>query len=485
VEAKARVAEIPAHRFALTMDQVWAAAVVLVAVGVTLALRIGVVDLAYHIRAGESVLVSGHAPAVDAFTFSVAGRAWLDQQWGAQAIVALVYRAGGWAAVALAHAALIGATFWFLWRACLARGASVRTCSALTMCGFLVSFFNMGMRPQALAYPLFTATLWILASRRTHPRCLWALPVLVAVWANIHGSFALAPVLIGLAWLEDRHDGAGTANTTAAVGAVATLATLVGPYGIGAWRYAIGITTNSRILGQILEWEPTSVRTVDGALFFLSVIAIVVFLARRGTQTGWLPLIWLGTFFLLALPAARGEVWWAFVFPVVVAGLAGHEERPSESDRRGNPTLNLTIVLALAMFVILGLPWFRSGVDPSSGSSRLLSFAPQGLVDATRRDASPTARLFVSQAFASWFEFASPSNPVFVDSRIELFPDRIWDDYLDVMRGRDGWQTILDRWDVDAVILQVEDTAISSLLATDPGWRLTYHDDLGRVFVRV
>jgi len=484
VEARAEDVALRTHLRGLTIDHVWAAAVVLVPVGVTLALRMGVVDLAYHIRAGESVLRIGHAPSVDTFTFSVAARAWLDQQWGAQAIIALAYRGAGWAGVAIAHAALVGATFGFLGLACRARGASVRVSAALTIGGFLVSYFNMGMRPQVLAYPLFAATLWILAGRRVHPRRLWALPLIVALWANVHGSFALAPALIGLAWLEDRHDRAATTKTTAVVGVAATMATLVGPYGIGAWRYAIGITTNARILGQIQEWEPTSVRTVDGALFFISAIAVVVFLARRGRQTGWLPLIWLGSFFLLALPAARGEVWWAFVFPVVVAGLIGRPARPSAADRRGSPALNASILAALVMFVVVGLPWFRDGIDPSSGSSRLLSFAPQTLVDATRREASPSARLFVSQPFASWFEFASPSNQLFVDSRIELFPDRIWDDYLDVMRGREGWQTILDRWDVDAVVLQEEDEPISSSIANDPGWRLAYRDEMGRLYVR-
>ena len=42
--------------------------------------------------------------------------------------------------------------------------------------------------------------------RRTTPRALWLAPVVVLVWANLHGSFFLGPVLIGLAWLQDLHD---------------------------------------------------------------------------------------------------------------------------------------------------------------------------------------------------------------------------------------------------------------------------------------
>ena len=98
------------------------------------------------------------------------------------------------------HAALVGATFWFLWLACRARGASARLSAALTLGGFAVCFYNAGMRPQTMAYPLFTGTLWILADRRAHPRRLWVLPFVMVVWANVHGSFPLGLVLIGLSW---------------------------------------------------------------------------------------------------------------------------------------------------------------------------------------------------------------------------------------------------------------------------------------------
>lgn len=470
---------------ALTIDDAWAIAVVLVAVGASLMVRLSSIDLAYHVRAGEAILSSRHVPAVDTFTFTVAGRSWLDQQWGAQMLIAFVYRWGGWAGVAVVHAAIVGTTFWFLWLACRARGAAARTSSILTLAGFLVCFLYTAMRPQTLAYPLFTATLWILAGRREHPRRLWLLPPIVAVWANLHGSFGLAPVLIGIAWLEDRRDRTPTKTTTFIVGAASLLATLIGPYGLNVWRYAIGITTNARILKQTEEWQVTSIRSLDGALFFLSVIGIVVYLARRGAKTDALTLVWLGTFFLVGMPAVRGVVWWGFVFPVVLAGfMTSRPEASIPEERRGSPVLNRLIVLALVGIVAVELPWWRDRIDPSSGSSALLDDAPQGLVEATRQSVAPDARVFVSQALASWFEYALPTNPVFVDSRIELYPDRVWDDYLDVMNGREGWQAVLDRWHVHAVVLMSEDTMLGVLIANDPAWRLVHRERDGSLYVR-
>ncbi len=489
MDAKLHPITIRSRFAALTISDVWAAVVVMLSVGVTFMFRMSSIDLAYHLRAGEAILSTHGVPSVDTYTFSVAGRAWLDQQWGAQLLLTLVSRAGGWVGVAMFHAALVGATFWFLWLACRARGASARLSAALTLSGFVVCFLNAGMRPQTMAYPLFTATLWILAGRRAHPRRLWVLPIVMAVWANLHGSFPLGLVLIVLAWAEDRRDHVTTKNSTLPVAVMGLLATVIGPYGIGVWRYAIDVSTNERILGHIPEWGPTTIRSVDGALFFLSALAIVGFLAHRGTKTDVLSLVWLGSFFLLGLSTARGEVWWGFVFPVTMAGLiveASRSSTPAEqrAEDPGSFVMNLLVVSALIAFVALGSPPLRDRVDPSSGSTSLLSSAPQHLVEAVQREAPPDARLFVTLPFASWFEYASPANPVFVDPRIELFPEAVWADYGAVIGGRAGWQAILDRWRIDAIVLQAGDSTIAAMLEEDPAWRLAYRDGSGMVFVR-
>ena len=150
----------------------------------------------------------------------------------------------------------------------------------------------------------------------------------------------------------------------------------------------------------------------------------------------------------------------------------------------GSLVLNLLVVSALIAFVVVGSPWFRDRVDPSSGATSLMAYAPQRLVEAVQREAPAGARLFVTLPFASWFEYASPANPVFADARIELFPDNVWEDYFAVADAAEGWQGILDRWRVDAIVLEPQDSTIAAKLKEDPDWRLAYHDGSGSVFVR-
>src|SRR5438093_11528795 len=121
------------------IDLAWASLVVLVPIVVALLSRMGTTDLTYHIRAGDGILTTHSLPRVDTYTFSVAGDPWLDQQWAAQVILALGHRFGGWATLAFLQAVLVGASFWFIYLACRARGASVRTSSLLTVIWFLVA----------------------------------------------------------------------------------------------------------------------------------------------------------------------------------------------------------------------------------------------------------------------------------------------------------------------------------------------------------
>ena len=72
------------------------------------------VDLAYQVRAGDEILRSGLIPAVDTYTFTVAGTPWMDQQWLAQVLLALGFRAGGWELLVVLRAALVSASFGLL-----------------------------------------------------------------------------------------------------------------------------------------------------------------------------------------------------------------------------------------------------------------------------------------------------------------------------------------------------------------------------------
>jgi hypothetical protein len=476
------VVERPAHRAqTLSLSDVWIVVALAAPVMVMLTARMGMVDLAYHLRAGEAIVSSGTIPSVDRYTFTAAGHAWLDQQWGAQAFLALAFRAGGWHGLALLRAVAAGLTSFFVFRACRVRGASPRAAALLTIAAFALSITNLAMRPQMLAYPLFAATLLTIVDRGRHPDRLWIVPPLALIWANLHGSFVLGPLMMLGAWLGDVHEHRPTARRTLGLAVLTTLATMVGPFGPRVWGYALAIGTSDQIRDAITEWAPTSTAALGGVLCLGSAALVAGFLARRREPTSWSDLIWLGVALAIALQAVRGVVWWGLTAPVIVAGLL--PVRPARRASTGNPAINAAMIAAVIALVGV-IAVHDPGFDPLIGTSARIRQASQRQVDAVMANLPPGSRLLVAQPSASWFEFALPSMPVFVDSRVEVFPERIWTDYFAVAHGEDGWQDILDRWDVDVVVTDLYTEDLRDRMEGEPEWNEIYADRIGAVFVR-
>ncbi len=489
----------------LTFPRLWVALAILLPVLAALIATLSAVDLAYNVRAGELMLDSGSVLRIDPFAFTTAGGAWLDQQWGAQVLLALGYRAGGWDLLAILRALLVAVVIGLTFVACRRAGVGLRVAAWLALAAFILASAAMGLRPQLFGMALFAATLAILAGRDRQPMAVWLIPLLVIPWASLHGSFIFAPAAVGVAWLEDLAAGRPGARRLLAVALASAVATLVNPFGPGVWSYAIGLTTNPTIRRLIIEWQPTAPLSASGLLLYGSMLVFAILIVRRlrsagpaGRRTALravLPtLAWLVFLGVVAAAAERGIAWWALAAPVAVARLigptgavapAGRADGVEQPGRRTEPAsaLNGAIVIVLLLAGIALLPnWRTAG---SAGSASLLSDAPTGITAALAGRVGPSDRIWNAQRWGSWLEFALPGVPVAVDSRIEVIPDGAWDDHLALSAGNSDWQAILDRWKVTVVVASREEqAALIPLLQASAAWTQVYQDADGLVFVR-
>lgn len=478
-----------AARLAITLPRLWAIVAVEVAALVGLLTRLNSVDLAYQIRVGEAILRERTLPGVDLLTFTVHGRPWLDQQWGAQVILALAHRAGGWGGQTILRAGLVTALCLFVFLACRGAGAGSRASALLTLASLLALRAGLGLRPQLFGLVLLAMTLWILAARNRRPGLVVAIPLLVALWANLHGSFVLAPALLVIAWVEARRRRESGATRLLWIAAASVAAAFINPFGPRIWGYLAEVATNPRVRGFVEEWQPPTMHDAGGAAFFVTGLAVAVFLVVRRPRPAWTSVATLAAFFALGLTANRAVLWWSIAAPIVIAaelrsdGARGprgaDHDAPSVAPQPAS-LLNGGVAVTFGLVLALSLP----GVLRPAGSERWLpQDAPTAATRAVLAEVAPGARLFVSQPWASWFEYAAPRDRVFVDSRIELYPSGIWRDYDAVTGARSGWSRILDRWRVDAVAVRTGEPLLDEI-SGDPGWRTLFRDASGAVFVR-
>ena len=92
----------------MSFNRLWLFLAISLPVLASLIAPMSTVDLAYQLRAGSEILATGAIPTVDTWTFTVAGQPWFDQQWGAQVILTVVERFGGWTGLAIFRALLVG-----------------------------------------------------------------------------------------------------------------------------------------------------------------------------------------------------------------------------------------------------------------------------------------------------------------------------------------------------------------------------------------
>jgi hypothetical protein len=96
--------------------------------------------------------------------------------------------------------------------------------------------------------------------------------------------------------------------------------------------------------------------------------------------------------------------------------------------------------------------------------------------------AAPAGNLFNAYAWGGYLTWAYPELPVFVDGRTDLFGDEIISQWLTVVEGGEGWRDILNRWDINVVMVEPDRPATALLV--ENGWRQVYADSTAVILRR-
>jgi hypothetical protein len=469
----------------LTMPRLWLI-VALGAIGVMELIQLpSAIDLAYHIKVGQ-LMVADHAlPRTDVLAWTTAGEPWLDQNWGAQLVLYGIWRLGGFPLVTVVQAALAVATWGLVAAACRRRTASLRLVAGAVLAGYAASAAAFSVRPQMFSLLLFAVELYLLEVARTRPRAALAVPLLMPLWANLHGAFVVGIGLLVVeaavaAWRRDRAGVVRWLLVTAA--SVAGL--LLNPWGVRVLGYALSLPTNRTVTGIISEWGPTSARHLDGALA-LAAMGLLAVALTRAPAPGRAPeqLLRMALLAVLALWAIRGAAWFGLALPVALCALARERPPRPASDDRGSRVASGLVLAVLAVALVAAAPPLGRNLF---GARPEMTAAPRATADWLAANPQP-GRMFNYQPWGSYLEFRlGPTTQVAFDSRIELPPADRWSRYLPVFTGHWDAERQLDEWGVDYVVTsRVGTPALVELLEASGRWRLAFSSGDERVYVRM
>jgi hypothetical protein len=472
----------------LTAPRLW----VVIALGaiavMQLALAPNAIDLAYHVKAGELMVRNHELLRTDMLAWPTAGRPWLDQNWGAQLLLYGIWRLGGFPLIAVASAFCTVTAWALVVAACRRRTANLRLVAGAVLAGFLGSALVFAARPQMFSVVLFGIELYLLEVARTRPRVALWIPLLMPLWANLHGAFVvglalIAVELVAAAWRRDRR----SALRFLLVGAASVAGLLVNPSGVRVLAYAALLPTEPAVTGMVTEWAPASLRDPAGALLLGAIGVLALTLARaRAPGRAIEQVVRMALLAGLALWAVRASIWFGLALPIALCALARHRPARSAAADRGVPALNGAVAVALMVAVVLVLPPVRRSVLPGAASLPELHSAPVATADWLAANPQP-GRMFNLQAWGSYLEFRlGPQVQPAVDSRIELLPTAVWREYLAITAGRWDAERLLDQWGIGYVVTSQSTTpSLVATIGASEGWRLVFSRGDERVFVRL
>jgi hypothetical protein len=182
-------------------------------------------DLFFRLASGAEILRQGGPFHDNRFSFTFPAEPYLDSAWLFDLGVALLHRAGGFPALVVAKAILLVGVFTGAWMLARRRGAHGLVSALVLAAAALLMAPRMVERPHLFSFAGEIALLAILHASRRDPRRLVLVPLLVALWANLHAGAFLAPVVLAAtaagAWCDRRRGGRrdhGRADTDARVG---------------------------------------------------------------------------------------------------------------------------------------------------------------------------------------------------------------------------------------------------------------------------
>jgi hypothetical protein len=466
-------------------------------------------DLWWHMAAGRVMLHEGAWIMDNRWAYTLPADApYVYQSWLSEIVLYAAWSVAGIPGLHLLRTLCVVASYalvgWAAWRSANGNGKAV---TAALLLAVLAGWDNWTLRPQTLALVPGAALIAILgeyAAGRLGRRWLIGLPLIVLAWVNLHGSFVLGLAVVALAWLALFIAAVRERNTVARYRlrdmtlctAACLLAACAHPLGFGIFGYVYGMLTNAALQARFIEWQPPHARPDlfnPGFWLFvqLALISVLVLLVRRASL---LALLWFAALGWLATDAVRYIVWFALaVVPLLALSLAALV--------RGKPApvprpLAAGHGFVLAALVVATLPWFEParwfapGGEPravaASGSYRTLLARQTPVAGAEWLAANPLAgRFWTDMSYTSYTIWRLPEKQVFADLRVELFPERVWDEYFAINAGNQASLAALDRWGITHLLLdRGYNDALHHLLARTPGWCERYADATSVVYAR-
>lgn len=421
-----------------------------------------------HLQTGRLIL-AGHFPRTDPYTFTAHGHPWVVQSWLVSVVFAGAEKLAGGLGIRIVVMLLCALLAYLAWR--LTAPARTVVGRLAVLIPALVVGTGMWVERPLLFGLVCLALMLIVLEERRDPR--WLVPILW-VWVNTHGSFPLGLVFLACWALGRRLDGEWTGEEKRYVlwAVLGTLAGAIGPLGPVVLVFPLELLSRSSLLHFVIEWQSPAFTDVVQRVWLLQVVAAGVLLVRRPKYRDAFVLV---VFTAAALLGSRNVVVASLVLvPGMARGLRG---LGSLSGTRRSSAMSAAAVAVVLLGGVLA-------VSRLGGPSWDLKSYPVEAVSWLQANGQtgPQSRVITQDIVGNYLEARFDGRmPTFMDDRYDMFPTDVIEDEITLYRAGSGWEDVLHRRRPTA-ILWSNDTPLAQLLSRTPGWKRVYYDKKWSVY---
>jgi len=444
-------------------------------------------DLWWHLAAGREIWSRFAVPATDSFSFTFAGREWLNHEWLWDVLYWGLYDLHP-DVVAWFNLGIVAVVFALVFGVALQESHSAVAAGLALWIVAAAMHWYIDIRPHL--FTLLLVGVFLLTRERSWAPWLW--PPLVILWVNLHGGFVFGVGMIGLFVLVRaietaiRKDRPVIDRNAWISVALCLLAMLANPWGYRILAYPLAYLEADSPFRAIIEWRPPhfslDLAGFNGRFTLITVLAVLgaPLAARRSRYLLALVVVTFAMAFtsrrfipLFAVTAAPlGALFVARVVERLAARLPAIRRRAAALS-----------VVALAAIVAVVL-WQDVRLRP-----RLLdrwtvsSKFPEAAVTYLKALDRPL-RVLNEYSWGGYLLLHAPQLEVFIDGRANtLYDDELYEDYLRIQNGDAQTRRLAERYGADVALTPVRSAMATTLLTGPGGWTPLYEDTVARILV--
>jgi hypothetical protein len=452
-------------------------------------------DFGYRLRNGQIILKEGiEGIRTDPYSYTMPGFEFVEHSWMSAVVIALTFSATGMGGVTflfsiVALSSLAVSTATINPKKSLAKiskkvfgrdiwhfGNPIFLLSLAIILGFV------GVRVQVMSW-IFLSTLFLLVfNDKRWEKYKYFVPVLFLFWANLHASFfegmiVLLTILFFKAfnfnYLLEKESYKNikllAAKLSGSIKKVklpvgnliilvaSFLATLINPYGIGAWKKVLMVASSSSLRWNINEWMP-AFTSFDLALVVY--VATSVMFVTRYLNKFKVEQVFLYFFILIqGLFGVRHVPLWIIIsYPMTTEAIYYFWKEVGtrgKSEALFNKAFKMFWVVVVAVCVINTTVNLYGAYGLSEEN-----YYPKKAVEMLKDDL-PEGRIFSTYGWGGYLTWKLPEKKIFVSGLMPIWEYKItpegelkyaYQTYLKILSGEEDYRLVFKKFGIDTVL---------------------------------